>query len=248
MMSAPLARSITSGAANNDKWRTHETYFYPSESGNTPGCVNLSPAWFMQGHPVSQTGQSEQHILTSFQAPQFHPHVSATLKGDGGALCQAIQRPAVLIAAALRVMHPKLYWSSFATQLALGLWVADKNIDQMGDRLREWASVFTALSIVSNRWSPLHRDPLSRPQWFDAMTTIGNYGVGRMKMPNLGIEIQYDPGCIAAGSGRIIRHGVNKVAGDQIAWVWYMRDDVQEFVDIPRADYSKYHSVVADIV
>jgi hypothetical protein len=111
-------------------------------------------------------------------------------------------------------MHPKLYWSSFATQLALGLWVADKNIDQMGDRLREWASVFTALSIVSNQWSPLHWDPLSCPQWFDAMTTIGNYGVGRMKMPNLGIEIQYDPGCIAAGSGRIIRHGVNKVAGD----------------------------------
>ncbi|KAG2746683.1 hypothetical protein P692DRAFT_20737559 [Suillus brevipes Sb2] len=105
-----------------------------------------------------------------------------------------MHRPAVLIAAALRVMHPKLYWSSLATMLALGLWAADKKLDEMGDHLRVWASVFTALAIVCNRRSPLHRDPLSRPQWFDVMTTFGNYGVVSMKMPNLGIEIVYPAG------------------------------------------------------
>ncbi|KAG1782100.1 hypothetical protein EV702DRAFT_1021374 [Suillus placidus] len=224
------SRSVTSSAATNDKWRTHSSNFYQSQSGGTLGCINLSPAWFLQGHPV----------------PKFHPQVSATLKEFGRSFCQAMHRPAVLIAAALRVMHPNLYWSSLATKLALGLWAADKKLDKMGDRLREWASVFTALAIVCNQHSPMHRDPLSRPQWFDVMTTASDYGVASIKMPNLGIESVYPAGSMVAGSGRIIRHGLEMADGDQTAWVWYMRDDVHEFVDIPRADYSKYWSLVTD--
>ncbi|KAG1859311.1 hypothetical protein DFJ58DRAFT_658342 [Suillus subalutaceus] len=99
-----------------------------------------------------------------------------------------------------------------------------------------------------NWCSPFHRDPLSHSQWFDVMTSIGNYGGARMKMPNIGIEIVYDSGAMAVGSGRIIRHGVDVVDGDQIAWVWYMRDDVHEFIDMPRADYSRYESIVGDAI
>ncbi|KAG1770149.1 hypothetical protein EV702DRAFT_978295 [Suillus placidus] len=125
-----------------------------------------------------------------------------------------MHRPAVLIAAALRVMHPNLYWSSLATKLALGLWAADKKLDEIGDCLREWASVFTALAIVCNRHSPMHRDPLSHPQWFDVMTTTGNYGVASIKMPNLGIESVYPAGSMVAGSGRIIRHRLEMADSD----------------------------------
>ncbi|KAG1851362.1 hypothetical protein F4604DRAFT_1934027 [Suillus subluteus] len=50
-MSAPLARSVIRGAATGDKWRTHESNFYPSQHGVTPGCINMSPTWFLQGHP-----------------------------------------------------------------------------------------------------------------------------------------------------------------------------------------------------
>ncbi|KAG0697645.1 hypothetical protein DFH29DRAFT_765957, partial [Suillus ampliporus] len=68
--------------------------------------------------------------------------------------------------------------------------------------------------------------------------SVGDYGAARMKMPNIGIEIVYGAAAMAVGSGRIIRHGVDMDAG-RIAWVWYMRDDVHEFVDMPRADYSR---------
>ncbi|KAG1735478.1 hypothetical protein EDD22DRAFT_852356 [Suillus occidentalis] len=123
MMSVPLARSVTSSAATSNNWRTHASNFYSSQSGGTPGCINLSLAWFMQGHPV----------------PKFHPQVSATLKEvEGQSFCQAMHRLAVLIAAALRVMHPNLYWSSLAVKLALGLWADQNKSNKIGDHLREW--------------------------------------------------------------------------------------------------------------
>jgi hypothetical protein len=140
-------------------------------------------------------------------------------------------------------MHPKLYWSSLAVKLALGLWAADKKLDKMGDHLREWASVFTTLTIVCNWNLLLHHDSLSRPQWFDVMTTFGNYSVASIKMPNLGCEIVYPAGCMVAGSGRIIRHGLDLVDDDQMAWVWYMKDDVHQFMDVPRVGYSEYCSL-----
>ncbi|KAG1840337.1 hypothetical protein F4604DRAFT_1690819 [Suillus subluteus] len=113
MMSGPLGTSITHGAVKDNKWHTHESNFQSSDHGLTPGCINLSPAWFLQGHP-------------------------------------AMQRPAALIAAALRVMHPSLYWSSLTTQLGLGLWAANNQLQDMGDLLRVWGSVFTVLTVMCN--------------------------------------------------------------------------------------------------
>ncbi|KAG1776278.1 hypothetical protein EV702DRAFT_1279304 [Suillus placidus] len=73
MMSVPLARSVTSSAATNDKWRTHSSNFYQSQSGGTPGCINLSPAWFLQGHPVSHTSQLATSIPTLIGAKISSP-------------------------------------------------------------------------------------------------------------------------------------------------------------------------------
>ncbi|KAG1852091.1 hypothetical protein DFJ58DRAFT_728639 [Suillus subalutaceus] len=180
MMSGPLGTSITCGAVKDNKWHTHESNFQSSDHGLTPGCINLSPAWFLQGHP-------------------------------------AMQRLAALIAAALRVMHPSLYWSSLTTQLGLGLWAANNQLQDMGDLLRVWGSVFTVLAVMCNRRSPLHRDALSRAQWFDVMLSVGSYGPARMWMPNIGIEIAYNSGVMAAASGRIVWHGVDNVNGDRIS-------------------------------
>ncbi|KAG1722552.1 uncharacterized protein EDB91DRAFT_1088103 [Suillus paluster] len=135
--------------------------------------------------------------------------------GPAGYKCHVVQRPAVN-GGPTNPTEPR---------------AAEKKLDEMGARLREWASVFTAVAV-------------SRPQWFNVMTSIGNYGAARMKMPNIGIEIVYGPGAMAVGLGRIIRHGVDMDTG-RIAWVWYMRDDVHEFVDMPRADYSRYNSIVS---
>lgn len=152
MMSDHLGKSVSQTAATRGKQCTHESNFQISEHSLTPGCINLSPGWFLQSHPVCQ------HFIpgstcSCHQAPKFHPEVLATLKQDGSTLCQAIRQPAVLVAATLRVMHGSLYWSSLTTQLGLGVWADNNQFTDMASCLRQWVSSFTVLAIMCNHRS-----------------------------------------------------------------------------------------------
>ncbi|KAG0695506.1 hypothetical protein DFH29DRAFT_1005411 [Suillus ampliporus] len=81
----------------DSNWRTNQRWFKPSSENDvlTPGCINLSLAWFQQGHEN-----------------QLDPQVSASLKGASSEkILKAIARPAAIATAALRVVHPEQYWA-----------------------------------------------------------------------------------------------------------------------------------------
>ncbi|KAG1853047.1 hypothetical protein F4604DRAFT_1933505 [Suillus subluteus] len=111
-MGSLLMKSMTSGL--DTQWRTFPGNFHASDRHQlTPGCINLAPCWFMQGQ--------EPH--GSPPADGFTPEVLATLKGKGGPeIIISMQRTTLLASAALRVMHPKLYWASVATHIKLAQW------------------------------------------------------------------------------------------------------------------------------
>ncbi|KAG2112263.1 uncharacterized protein F5147DRAFT_650910 [Suillus discolor] len=130
-------------------------------------------------------------FLQAHPAPQFQPEVSATLKSD----------------------------DVDNTTGAWGLGKYSSNTDH-GDSAQRMGICLYRRRRYVHRYTPLHRDALSRAQWFDIMTSIGGYTSARMKMPNIGIEIAYDAGVMAGASGRIVRHGVNWVNGDQVGWMY----------------------------
>ncbi|KAG1834753.1 hypothetical protein EV424DRAFT_1267424, partial [Suillus variegatus] len=113
-------------------WRTNQKWFNrgSEDVGATPGCINLSPAWFQQGHEnVSD------------------PEVSASLKGPSCEnILKAIARPAAIASVALRVMHPEQYWAGLRTLSNLGHIAVSKDLPQMLEALQYWASVFNTLS------------------------------------------------------------------------------------------------------
>ncbi|KAG1908786.1 uncharacterized protein F5891DRAFT_1180352 [Suillus fuscotomentosus] len=82
-----LAPSLEKSVRADDNWQTNQTLFnWGSEDvGPTPGCINLSLAWFQQGHEnVSD------------------PEVSASLKGPSCEnILKAIARPAAIVIEAL---------------------------------------------------------------------------------------------------------------------------------------------------
>ncbi|KAG2363051.1 hypothetical protein BDR07DRAFT_1484138 [Suillus spraguei] len=71
--------------------------------GSTPGCINLSLAWFQQGHENLSD-----------------PEVSASLKGPSSKnILKAIARPAAITSAALRMPETLQYWASVFNSLSI---------------------------------------------------------------------------------------------------------------------------------
>jgi len=150
-----------------------------------------------------------------------------------------MQRSGLLASAALRVMHPELYWAGLKTLLKLGNWAEEQNDEELLSRLRHWASVFNVATVMCNRITQPHRDPRCPPEAFDIMTSIGPYGPAWMDISNFGIRLAYNSGTMVATCCRIARHAVDVNSGDRIMWAWYMRDTVHNFADVPRPPYAR---------
>ncbi|KAG1770774.1 hypothetical protein EV702DRAFT_977842, partial [Suillus placidus] len=205
-------------------WRTNQGWFKPSSENDvlTPRCINLSPAWFQQGHKVSTSlkGASSEKIL------------------------KAIARPGAIARVALRVMHPEQYWAGLRAFSSLGEKAESKELPKMSETLQYLALVFNSLSMICNQQTLNHQDHLLNPECFNILTMVGNYSNAQMSMPSLQLEFRYNPGCMIGFSRRIVRHGVHAVEGDQIAWAWYMRDSVHIYARVPwcgwvRVDYKQ---------
>ncbi|KAG1851279.1 hypothetical protein C8R48DRAFT_542623, partial [Suillus tomentosus] len=200
-----LNNSITTRKVT--EWRTHESNFYPSPDGKiTPGCINISPAWFQQGREVCP--------------------VRINWCDVGRNITTSLQRSGILVSAALRVMHPDLYRAGIKTQVRLGEWATQYQLEDMCHHLKHWASVFNVVSVICNRRSPPHRDPKCRPEAFDIMTTAGIYHPVIMDFMNLGIKFLYDSGSMLASSCRLVRHHIHVEQGSWIVTAWYMRDSI----------------------
>ncbi|KAG2036557.1 hypothetical protein BDR03DRAFT_982853 [Suillus americanus] len=155
-------------------WRTNQEWFTPCSENDvlTPGCINLSPAWFQQGHE----NQSDLEVSASLNGPSSEN------------ILKAIVRPAAIATVALRVMHPQQYWTGLQAFASLGDKAGSKELPKMSETLQYWAMVFNSLTIICNRETPNHRDHSSIPECFDILTSVGKYLNARMSMPSLQLE------------------------------------------------------------
>ena len=102
----------------------------------------------------------------------------------------------------------------------------------MQEALGHWSTVYTNLSLISNRKTPLHRDPQSRSDWFDLLATVGEYQDCFLNIPTLGVQLEYSPGTVVAFSGRLLRHGVIEEGGDRCCLAYYMRDNIHNWLGV----------------
>jgi hypothetical protein len=159
----------------------------------------------------------------------------------------SMNRSAVLVSAALRVMHPDLYFAGVDTLLKLGQCAYGDGLPDMHDRIVHWGSVFNVAAIMCNRRSPPHRDPKCRPEAFDIMTSIGAYAPAIMDLKNLGIKLAYDSGVMVAFSCRLVVHEMYVESGDRIVWAWFMRDSIHNYVATPRPEFAKFDRFIDGI-
>ncbi|OJA08836.1 hypothetical protein AZE42_12272 [Rhizopogon vesiculosus] len=78
----------------------------------------------------------------------------------------------LLVLAALRVMHPELYFAGLHMILRLGEWAEKQGNVELLDCLKNWASVFNVATVMCNRLTPPHRDPKCPPEDLDIMMSV----------------------------------------------------------------------------
>lgn len=156
-------------------------------------------------------------------------------------------RASAIMGGILSIVHPELYAVGIASLKQLN---QDSNSVTKGDRLaavlREWSSPLTAITTISNRDTPYHRDNGSAHPWFDILLALGEYQHGRLEFPGLGIRFKYDPGAVVALAGRILRHGA-ACPGDRACIVYHMKEKVIERLGLSKPSWVNdniYSSVV----
>lgn len=97
--------------------------------------------------------------------------------------------------------------------------------------LGAWSTPFTALSIMTNRQTPVHRDNGSGFTVNDLLTTIGPYSNGHLDMPSLGCRFRYNSGTIASFCGRLLTHAAS-ADGERLCIAQYLRESVLHTFDI----------------
>jgi len=153
--------------------------------------------------------------------------VSATLKAnnpDQGCRSWAFDfvEAGALLSAIVRVAHPDLYDAGLIAFMEM------HNIPEVAECLQCWSSIFSAISVIANRESPIHRDAGTRSEWYDFLVSIGGDPDTRMVWPSLGVQLAYTSGTGVLFSGYCIPHGVGKSKADRVCIAGYMKDNVHE--------------------
>jgi Oxygenase domain of the 2OGFeDO superfamily len=178
---------------------------------------------------------SPQLILNQATSQQF-PKASANFRFPPAlAWLDAISESNAILSAILAVIHPTLYDAGWQTTERL------RNTPEIGpqDILSRWASVFSGVSVISNRNSPPHRDGNSRPHWYDLLVTLGRYRNCKLKLPGIGISLDYGPGTVVGLSGSVLEHEVPIFEGYRVCYAYFMRDNVFEWAKVPAGHWMR---------
>jgi len=139
-----------------------------------------------------------------------------------------------VLSAILAVIHPQLYEAGWQTIERLR---GTPEIEDPEDLLSRWASVFSGVSVISNRYTPPHWDQGSRYNWYDLLATSGSYRNCNLKLLGLGITLGYGPGTVVGLVGKVLEHEVCSFDGDRVCYAYFMRNNVHDWANVPASDW-----------
>jgi hypothetical protein len=121
----------------------------------------------------------------------------------------------------LSLIHPTLYENA---SKALNCLRHDRLTSWAAHR---WSSVFTGISVISNRRTIPHRDRLGSESWYDILIGSGSYNGAKMIIRDIGLTLDYSSGTAVAICGNVLLHEVEDWGdGDRICYAMFMRREV----------------------
>jgi hypothetical protein len=114
-----------------------------------------------------------------------------------------------------------------------------RNLDTTNSIAQQWQSVYTGVSIISNRKTPSHRDSKGRPEWYDVLVSYAGSGAEPwLSIKDLGLELEYSSGTVVGFCGTILEHEVGSWGrGDRACYAHFMRESVRGRLDVEPAGW-----------
>jgi hypothetical protein len=111
----------------------------------------------------------------------------------------------------------------------------------------QWQSVYTGVSVISNRVTPSHRDSRGRAEWFDTLISYSDPRVTpRLLIEDIGLDLEYRSGAVISFCRTLLKHRVDSWGhGDRVCYAHFMREEVRKRLDVTAAGWlyqSRYNS------
>jgi hypothetical protein len=147
---------------------------------------------------------------------------------------------AAIMSAVLSVVQPDLY--ALNRECLLRLSQRDKLLREF---VTPWGFTFHAVSVISNRSSPAHRDGRSGgPQYSDVLVSLGGDRGTVLELYSLGIRCRYPSGSMAIFSGHTILHGVSDSVKERVCIAGYSRPAVLRSTSLGTPNWATLNTLI----
>lgn len=111
-------------------------------------------------------------------------------------------------------------------------------LEKPHENVQLWPSFFSGIEVITNRITPLHRDPQAAPPVYDFLVSAGTHKEAWLDLPDVRARVEYKPGTVIAVCGKVLRHGVAAWdGGERICLAHFIRDNVHNRLQLPRPDW-----------
>lgn len=95
------------------------------------------------------------------------------------------------------------------------------------DTMNNWPSVFSGISVISNRITPPHRDRGGSFLDFDILASTGTHKKATLQLPDAGLTLGYQPGVVVLLLGKLLQHAAPSwKGGERACYAHFMRGNV----------------------
>jgi hypothetical protein len=93
--------------------------------------------------------------------------------------------------------------------------------------VQSWNSVFSGISVITNRITTRHRDTGGAFPWPDVLLSCGTHKTAHFHLNDVKAQLSYSPSTVVAVCGRVLSHSVPEWSGgERVCVAHFMRKEV----------------------
>jgi hypothetical protein len=101
------------------------------------------------------------------------------------------------------------------------------------DHVQSWNSIFSGISVITNRITPEHRDTGGAFPWYDLLLSCGKHHNAHLQLKDVKAQLSYSPGTVVMVCGKVLNHSLPEWSGgERICVAHWMRKEVHHRLNV----------------